>query len=96
MLFHQELVQALEHIKDTFSTTLGIQVAGVHPGSLVLDVVVRYADILTPEQAFTIFKTILQTPARTTRVQNVLQVSKSPFQPPVLHFFLYKNTLYKK
>jgi len=57
-------------------TIRGVQVIGAQPGSVILDVVVKYADTVTPEQAFTTFKQLLKAPASTTRVQNVLQITQ--------------------
>jgi len=53
----------------------GIQVVGARPGGLKLDVVVKHSDIVTPEQAFGIFKDeVIGAPSRVTRVQSVLQI----------------------
>lgn len=57
-------------------TIRGVQVIGAQPGSVILDVAVKYADTVTPEQAFTTFKQLLKAPASTTRVQNVLQITQ--------------------
>ena len=61
----------------------GIQVTGARPGSVILDIVVKYADSVTPKQAFDTFKQIIETPATATRVQNVLQVTH-----PFIRFFI--------
>jgi len=58
-------------------TIRGVQVVGAREGSVVLDVVVKYADTVTPEQAFTTFKQLLKAPASTTRVQNVLKIKQT-------------------
>ena len=64
--------------------SIGVQVAAARPGTvtrdneviscLILDVVVKHSDNVTPKQASDIFKQVIETPSTTTRVQNILQV----------------------
>jgi len=57
-------------------TIRGIQVIGARPGSVILEVLIKYADNVTPKQAFDTFKQVIETPAQTTRVQNILQITQ--------------------
>jgi len=56
-------------------TIRGIQVIGAQPGSVILEVLIKYADNVTPKQAFDTFKQVIEAPAQTIRVQNILQIT---------------------
>ena len=53
----------------------GVKIIRAYPGSVVLDVLVKYTDSITPKEAFETFQNVLRVPASTSRVQNILKVS---------------------
>ena len=65
----------------------GVKVLRARPGSVIMDLVIRYSDSVTAEQAFSTFRKVLYTPSSTTRVQKILQISHEksieyvPFMP---------------
>ena len=66
----------------------GIKIIRARPGSVVLDVLVKYTDSVLPEEAFEVFEKAMSTPASTTRVQDILNIkqgtTKVEFVPIVL------------
>ena len=54
----------------------GVKIIRARPGSVVLDVHVKYNQNLLAEEAFEVFKKAMKTPASTTRVQNILQIKQ--------------------
>jgi hypothetical protein len=55
----------------------GIRLIGATQGSVVLDVLVKYSDLLHPQEAFTLFKRALEVPFSTSRVQNLSQIRQA-------------------
>lgn len=52
----------------------GVKIIRAYPGSVVLDVQVKYTDSITPKEAFETFQNVLRVPASTSRVQNILKI----------------------
>ena len=54
----------------------GVKIIRARPGSVVLDVHVKYNQNLLAEEAFGVFEKAMSTPASTTRVQNILKIKQ--------------------
>ena len=58
----------------------GIKIIRARPGSVILDVLVKHTEKVLPEEAFEVFEKAMNTPASTTRVQNILQIKQGTTQ----------------